>query len=158
MTEDERDSAPEADEATEAAAADEADAAYEAMPPKASDTAFEEFAASWVPPWARSQPELVIEPAADYTPAERGVGRLAYAVPEDLPNPDDFEAGLGDEQSGRSLEAILLVVDEPDKNIRGSIGQRNRMGSVFRLAEYGDQRCRAPRARLQRCGRHGTAD
>jgi segregation and condensation protein B len=77
------------------------------------ETAFEEFAASWVPPWARSLPELLIEPAADYTPEELAVGRLAYASEDELPNPDDFEPGLGDPELRGALEAILLVVDEP---------------------------------------------
>jgi len=89
------------------------DEATEAPRAPAAETAFEEFAASWVPPWARSQPELIIEPAADYTPEELGVGRLAYANPEDLPNPDEFEPDLGDDQIRGALEAILLVVDEP---------------------------------------------
>jgi segregation and condensation protein B len=77
------------------------------------ETAFEEFAASWVPPWARSLPELLIEPAADYTPEELAVGRLAYASEDELPNPDDFEPGLADPELRGALEAILLVVDEP---------------------------------------------
>lgn len=80
---------------------------------RAADTAFEEFAASWVPPWARANPELLIEPASDYTPEELAVGRLAYANPEDLPNPDDFEPGMGEGELRGALEAILLVVDEP---------------------------------------------
>jgi len=80
---------------------------------RAAETAFETFAASWVPPWARSQPELVIEPAADYSPEELGVGRFAYGDADDLPNPDDFEPGLTDEHLRGALEAILLVVDNP---------------------------------------------
>jgi segregation and condensation protein B len=76
-------------------------------------TAFEEFAASWVPPWARSLPELLIEPAADYTPEELALGRLAYADPDELPNPDDFEPGLGEAQLRGALEAIMLVINEP---------------------------------------------
>jgi segregation and condensation protein B len=82
----------------------------EARPP---GTPFEEFAAAWVPPWARSLPELLIEPAAEYTPEELAVGRLAYADPEELPNPDDFEPGLADAELRGALEAILLVIDEP---------------------------------------------
>jgi segregation and condensation protein B len=78
----------------------------------ASSAAFESFA-SWVPPWARSLPELVVEPAADYSPAELGIGRLAYGDPDELPNPDDFEPGLGDDQLRGAVEAILFVVDEP---------------------------------------------
>jgi segregation and condensation protein B len=80
---------------------------------RAAETAFEAFAASWVPPWARSQPELVVEPAADYSPEELGLGRFAYADAEDLPDPDNFEPGLTDEQLHGALEAILLVVDNP---------------------------------------------
>ena len=77
------------------------------------DTPFEAFAAAWVPPWARSLPELLIEPAADYTPEELAVGRLAYATPDELPDPDNFEAGMGDAELRGALEAILMVVDEP---------------------------------------------
>jgi len=80
---------------------------------RAAETVFEAFAASWVPPWARSQPELVVEPAADYSPEELGLGRFAYADAEDLPDPDNFEPGLTDEQLHGALEAILLVVDNP---------------------------------------------
>ncbi len=80
---------------------------------RAAETAFESFAAAWVPPWARALPELVVEPAADYTPEELGVGRFAYGDAEDLPNPDEFEPGLGDEQLRGALEAIMLVVDNP---------------------------------------------
>jgi segregation and condensation protein B len=79
---------------------------------RSSDAAFESFA-SWVPPWARSLPELVVEPAADYSPEELGVGRFVYGDADDLPNPDDFEPGLTDEQLQGALEAILLVVDNP---------------------------------------------
>ena len=80
---------------------------------RAAETAFESFAASWVPPWARELPELMIEPAADYTPEELGVGRFVYGDAEDLPNPDEFEPGMSDEQLRGALEAILLVVDNP---------------------------------------------
>ena len=80
---------------------------------RAPETAFESFAAAWVPPWARSLPELLIEPAADYTPEELAVGRLAYAGMDELPDPDSFEAGLGDTELRGALEAILMVVDEP---------------------------------------------
>jgi segregation and condensation protein B len=80
---------------------------------RAAETAFEAFAATWVPPWARSLPELVVEPAADYTPEELGVGRFAYGDGEGLPNPDEFEPGLSDEQLRGALEAIMLVVDNP---------------------------------------------
>jgi segregation and condensation protein B len=79
---------------------------------RSSDAAFESFA-SWVPPWARSLPELVVEPAADYSPEELGVGRFVYGDADDLPNPDDFEPGLTDDQLQGALEAILLVVDNP---------------------------------------------
>ena len=79
------------------------------------ETAFEEFAAAWVPPWARSLPQLLIEPASDYTPEELAVGRLAYADAdgEELPDPDSFEPGLAAEELRGAVEAILLVVDEP---------------------------------------------
>ena len=80
---------------------------------KAAETAFESFAATWVPPWARSLPELVVEPAADYSPEELGVGRFAYGDADDLPNPDEFEPGLSDEQLRGAIEAIMLVVDNP---------------------------------------------
>ncbi len=79
----------------------------------AAETAFESFAASWVPPWARELPELRIEPAADYAPQERGVGRFAYGDAEDLPNPDDFEPDLADDRLRGAVEAIMLVVDNP---------------------------------------------
>jgi segregation and condensation protein B len=87
--------------------------AGEPAPGRPAETTFESFAAAWVPPWARSLPELLIEPAADYPPEELGVGRLAYADPEELPNPDDFEPGMADRDLRGALEAILLVVDEP---------------------------------------------
>jgi segregation and condensation protein B len=79
----------------------------------AADTAFETFAASWVPPWARELPDLQIEPAADYAPREREVGRFAYGDADDLPNPDEFTPGLSDDQLRGALEAIMLVVDNP---------------------------------------------
>jgi segregation and condensation protein B len=79
----------------------------------AAETAFESFAASWVPPWARELPELMIEPAADYSPEELGVGRFVYGDAEDLPDPDEFEPGMADEQLRGAIEAILLVVDSP---------------------------------------------
>jgi len=84
----------------------------EARPP---ETPFEEFAAAWVPPWARAMPQLLIEPASDYTPEELAVGRLAYAEAdgEELPDPESFEPGLPAEELRSALEAILLVVDEP---------------------------------------------
>ncbi len=102
-----------------------------------TSTAFEEFAASWVPPWARLTPELVIEPAADDPPEPPlSLGRLRWDEPlaptaptrdfadeldvarsdhdgAELPNPDDFEPGLADDELRGALEAILLVVDEP---------------------------------------------
>ena len=80
---------------------------------RAPETAFENFAASWVPPWARSLPELIVEPAADYSPEELGVGRFVYGDAEDLPNPDEFEPGMVDDQLRGAIEAILLVVDNP---------------------------------------------
>ncbi len=82
---------------------------------RAPETRFEEFAAAWVPPWARSLPELVVEPASDYSPAELAVGRLAYADAdgEQLPDPEAFEPGLAATELRGALEAILLVVDEP---------------------------------------------
>jgi segregation and condensation protein B len=90
-----------------------------------SPTAFEEFAATWVPPWARALPGFVVEPAADYTPEELGLGRFGWlddpepvpesapVEPEEPPNPDDFEPGMSDDELRGALEAILLVVDEP---------------------------------------------
>jgi segregation and condensation protein B len=87
--------------------------------------AFEEFM-SWVPPWARSLPELVVEPAADYTPEE--LSRYMLDAPRTVPDPSDvdsdedgdgrpdpenFEADLGEPELRGALEAILLVVDEP---------------------------------------------
>jgi segregation and condensation protein B len=82
---------------------------------RAPETAFEEFAAAWVPPWARSMPQLLIEPASDYTPEELAVGRLAYAEAdgEVLPDPESFEPGMAADDLRGALEAILLVVDEP---------------------------------------------
>src|SRR3954463_4185309 len=96
-----------ADEATEIAAEDDDDGVVEeyVAVPRGDDyiaetvveeqpeseqqlpiTAFEEIASSWVPPWARAQPELLIEPASDNLPEEElSVGRLAYAEPDDLP-------------------------------------------------------------------------
>ncbi|HEX6871899.1 MAG TPA: SMC-Scp complex subunit ScpB [Micromonosporaceae bacterium] len=100
--------------ADEAGEADEAgDASEDGVDERAPETPFEEFAASWVPPWARALPELLIEPAADYTDEELSLGRLAYADPADLPNPDDFEPGLAEPELRGALEAILLVIDEP---------------------------------------------
>lgn len=82
---------------------------------RAPQTPFEEFAAAWVPPWARSLPQLVVEPASDYTPEELAVGRLAYAEAdgEELPDPESFEPGLPADELRGALEAILLVVNEP---------------------------------------------
>jgi segregation and condensation protein B len=87
----------------------------EAEETRAPETPFEEFAAAWVPPWARAMPQLLIEPASDYTPEELAVGRLAYAEAdgEELPDPESFEPGLPAEELRSALEAILLVVDEP---------------------------------------------
>ena len=113
MTEDEHRSAPRPDHAADGAPAQPAREDRVAGEGRRTDTTFEEFAASWVPPWARAQPELVIEPASDYTPQELGVGRFAYADPEDLPNPDEFEPGMPDIELRGALEAVLLVVDEP---------------------------------------------
>jgi len=82
------------------------------------DTPFEEFAASWVPPWARSSPQLIIEPAADYTAEQLAAWQQGPAVEEDEPpNPDDFEPGMSDAELRGALEAVLLVVDEPVTNI-----------------------------------------
>ena len=114
VTEDENGSAPRPEnEPSEPEAEREPETGGERGP----GTAFEEFAASWVPPWARSLPQLIVEPAADYTPEELGVGRFAYADPDDLPNPDDFEPGLADADLRGALEAIMLVVDEPVTNV-----------------------------------------
>ena len=62
MTEEEHHSAPRTDDAVDEATVE----AQEQEPNEAAtkperdpETAFEEFAASWVPPWARSQPELI---------------------------------------------------------------------------------------------------
>jgi segregation and condensation protein B len=95
--------------------ADGAEAEPEADETRAPETPFEEFAAAWVPPWARTMPQLLIEPASDYTPEELAVGRLAYAEAdgEELPDPESFEPGLPAEELRSALEAILLVVDEP---------------------------------------------
>jgi segregation and condensation protein B len=90
-----------------------ADTVTDEQQERTPETAFESFAAAWVPPWARSLPELLIEPAADYTPEELAVGRLAYASAEELPDPDNFEAGLSDAELRGAIEAILMVVDEP---------------------------------------------
>jgi segregation and condensation protein B len=75
----------------------------------AAETAFEAFAATWVPPWARESGE----PAADNGPQDRGVGRFAYGDADDLPDPDAFEPGLSDDQLRGAVEAIMLVVDNP---------------------------------------------
>src|SRR5262245_49219340 len=91
----------------------EGEAESEAKTRRTAETAFESFAATWVPPWARALPELIVEPAADYSPEELGVGRFAYGDADDLPNPDEFEPGLGDEQLRGAIEAIMLVVDNP---------------------------------------------
>src|SRR5262245_59918205 len=79
---------------------------------------------SWVPPWARALPELVIEPAADDPPEL--LARYTLQAPRTVPDPDDgesdvddrldpedFEPGLSDQDLRGALEAILLVVDEP---------------------------------------------
>jgi segregation and condensation protein B len=87
--------------------------------PEAADrgpeTPFEELAASWVPPWARALPELVVEPAADYPREEPPLGRPLddQAMDEEEPHPDDYEPGMADQELRAALEAILLVVDEP---------------------------------------------
>jgi segregation and condensation protein B len=82
-----------------------------------AQSAFENLAASWVPPWAREVPELQIEPAAEYGPQELGVGRFAYGDGDDLPDPDAFVPGLADENLRGALEAILLVVDNPVSSV-----------------------------------------
>jgi segregation and condensation protein B len=84
---------------------------------------FEESAAAWVPPWARALPDLIIEPAADDPLPPRH-----FFVPEPEPEPEpDVEPVAEDEpaepepvvgtmEEGElrsSLEAIMLVVDEP---------------------------------------------
>jgi segregation and condensation protein B len=91
--------------------------------PSGPGAAFDEFM-SWVPPWARSLPELVVEPAADYTPEE--LSRYMLDSPRTVPDlsdvdgdgdgrpdPEAFEAALGEHELRGALEAILLVVDEP---------------------------------------------
>jgi segregation and condensation protein B len=82
---------------------------------RAPESPFEEFAAAWVPPWARAHAELVIEPASDYSPEELAVGRLVYADADghELPDPEAFEPGMANEDLRAALEAILMVVDEP---------------------------------------------
>jgi segregation and condensation protein B len=91
------------------------------VPEPRSGAAFDEFM-SWVPPWARSLPELVVEPASDYTPEElnRYMLESPRTVPDPtdgdedgLPDPENFEPGLGEAELRGALEAILLVVDEP---------------------------------------------
>jgi segregation and condensation protein B len=86
-----------------------------------SGASFDEFM-SWVPPWARSLPELVVEPAADYTAEELNRFMLdsprTVPDPSDVdedgrPDPDEYEADLGEHELRGALEAILLVVDEP---------------------------------------------
>ena len=88
-----------------------------------SGPAFDEFM-SWVPPWARSLPELVVEPASDYTVEELAMGRFTLQAPRTVPDssdvdddgrpdPEEYEPGLGDHELRGALEAILLVVDEP---------------------------------------------
>ena len=121
MTEDRRDSAPRSEE--EPGAGD----------PRTAE-AFDEFM-SWVPPWARSLPELVVEPAADYPPEQMGVGRYVLEPPrvtdalteseadsleagDDRPDPDEFVPGMTDADLRGALEAILLVVDEPVGAVR----------------------------------------
>ena len=86
------------------------------------DAPFDEFM-SWVPPWARSLPELIVEPAADYPPEvlNRYMLESPRTVPdpsegegdEERPDPEEFVPGLGDQELRGALEAILLVVDEP---------------------------------------------
>jgi segregation and condensation protein B len=104
---------------TERAPASEAEATNGA--PVTSGAAFDEFM-SWVPPWARSLPELIVEPASDYTPEElnrymldspRTVPDQSDVDEDGLPDPDAFEPGLGEAELRGALEAILLVVDEP---------------------------------------------
>jgi segregation and condensation protein B len=87
----------------------------EAEPARAPESPFEEFAAAWVPPWARAHAELVIEPASDYSPEELAVGRLVYADADgqELPDPEAFEPGMDSVELRAALEAILMVVDEP---------------------------------------------
>jgi hypothetical protein len=43
---------------------------------QAADTAFETFAATWVPPWAREATQA-LQQVADFAPEELGVGRFA---------------------------------------------------------------------------------
>ena len=90
--------------------------------PERGDAPFDEFM-SWVPPWARSLPELIVEPAADYPPEvlNRYMLESPRTVPdpsegegdEERPDPEEFVPGLGDQELRGALEAILLVVDEP---------------------------------------------
>jgi segregation and condensation protein B len=84
-----------------------------AMADRVPETRFESSAATWVPPWARALPQLVVEPAADYAPEDLSVGRLAYAAPDELPDPQSFTPGLAETSLRGALEAVLLVVDEP---------------------------------------------
>lgn len=79
-----------------------------------AQTAFETFAATWVPPWSRPPAAPEEEAAApDVAPEELGVGRFAYGEADELPDPDEFQPGMSDEQLRGAIEAIMLVVDNP---------------------------------------------
>ena len=113
------------------------------------------FAASWVPPWARS-PAGAGRSSRRPTTARRSwrVGRLAYGDAEDLPNPDDFEPGPGRRAScAAALEAILLVVDEPvsDRSCWPRCWRSRPTGSRRRCARW--PRSTPSRAAASTCGR-----
>ena len=85
-----------------------------------AQTAFETFAATWVPPWSRhsaepedEQADKAADEAPDVAPEELGVGRFAYGDADELPDPDEFQPGMSDEQLQGAIEAIMLVVDNP---------------------------------------------
>jgi segregation and condensation protein B len=81
-----------------------------------AQAAFETFAATWVPPWSRqaaSDASDEVEAEPDVAPEELGVGRFAYGDADELPNPDEFQPGMTDDQLRGAIEAIMLVVDNP---------------------------------------------
>ncbi len=95
-----------------------------------AQAAFEEFAATWVPPWSREpaapatqepaggqpstdEPSTGAPSTGDVAPVEREVGRFAYGDADELPDPDAFQPGLTDDQLRGAIEAIMLVVDNP---------------------------------------------
>jgi segregation and condensation protein B len=97
------------------------DGEQNAQQQRAAETAFQTFASTWVPPWARPMSDQETEPGGGwasvpteaFAPRERDVGRFAYGDGEDLPDPDEFQPGLSDDQLRGAIEAIMLVVDNP---------------------------------------------